>query len=68
MTAPAPTACSTCGGCRTASLRWLGGNRWTAEPCPDCCCAVCGVPTTTPPECDRCFIAEDAAAVRREDV
>lgn len=36
--------------------------RWLATQCPVC------VDGGTGPECDECFIAEDARAVRREDI
>lgn len=63
---PAPTPCPRCDGTRSGPLRWTKTG-WGCDPCPACCCAVCGQATDTPPECQDCAIREDAAAVRRAD-
>jgi hypothetical protein len=44
-----------------------GSDGYTPEPCPGCCCEVCGQPTDTPPECARCACAEEARAKRSAD-
>jgi hypothetical protein len=66
---PAPSVCPTCEGERvvgTSILDELDGDP-PSSPCPDCCCGVCGEPTDTPPECDRCACEDEAAAKRRDD-
>lgn len=48
-----PSPCETCEGGRQISDH--GG----VGPCPDCCCVICGASTTTPPECDGCFMESE---------
>jgi len=65
-----PSPCARCEGTRVGSMRWGGGSagNWIPEPCPDCCCEVCGDTTETAPLCARCDIAQDAAYERSQDV
>lgn len=62
MTVPEPTRCGTCGGDELISI---GGP--DTVPCPECCCQICGKPTTMPPECLDCAADEESKAKRRED-
>lgn len=66
MTAPAPTACATCGGDGSVKVDGRAPYEvWTW--CPACRCGICGQTTDTAPECMACAIREDSAAVRRAD-
>lgn len=66
MIAPAPAVCQVCDGDQAVVASEIDGMI-LLEPCPACCCHVCGDPTDTPPECDRCWLAADVAAERRAD-
>lgn len=65
MTAPVPTVCPSCEGEEFIEFEWE--SRTFTLPCPECCCLICGKPGQRRSECDRCFTAEDALAVRRAD-
>lgn len=60
---PAVRAPSVCPVCLGVGVVGTFAQSW----CEGCRCGVCGAATDTPPECKTCAIAEDAAAVRRED-
>ena len=51
MTAPETIVCTTCEGESVIKVRSRFGRLIWAESCPDCCCSVCGEPTSTPPLC-----------------